>query len=217
MSTRFSRKSIGTLGLGGMSSSIAPACGGSGFSGQRVPGEVLLPLLFSRGIVDTWQGRGRGRWLVLAPPQGIQEMCGYSQRPGDETMPARRRAFTLIELPAVRKRAGPAFTLIELLVVIAIIALLVTCSFRPFGGRVLRPGRPSVRPICTAGASPSRPTPLRRRAFSQGSTSPEHRKKRLGRRHRLLRSDGTEIHSHQGDPGLPQHTGQHQTEEGLLA
>ena len=37
-----------------------------------------------------------------------------------------RRAFTLIELPAVRKRGGLAFTLIELLVVIAIIALLVT-------------------------------------------------------------------------------------------
>ena len=37
-----------------------------------------------------------------------------------------RRAFTLIELPATRKRAGLAFTLIELLVVIAIIALLVT-------------------------------------------------------------------------------------------
>ena len=37
-----------------------------------------------------------------------------------------RRAFTLIELPATRKREGSAFTLIELLVVIAIIALLVT-------------------------------------------------------------------------------------------
>ena len=37
-----------------------------------------------------------------------------------------RSAFTLIELPAVRKRAGLGFTLIELLVVIAIIALLVT-------------------------------------------------------------------------------------------
>ena len=38
----------------------------------------------------------------------------------------KRAAFTLIELPAVRKRQGLAFTLIELLVVIAIIALLVS-------------------------------------------------------------------------------------------
>ena len=38
----------------------------------------------------------------------------------------KRAAFTLIELPAVRKRQGNAFTLIELLVVIAIIALLVS-------------------------------------------------------------------------------------------
>ena len=41
-------------------------------------------------------------------------------------MAADRRGFTLIELPAMRKRKGFAFTLIELLVVIAIIALLVT-------------------------------------------------------------------------------------------
>ena len=36
------------------------------------------------------------------------------------------RAFTLIELPIVRKRKASGFTLIELLVVVAIIALLVT-------------------------------------------------------------------------------------------
>ena len=39
---------------------------------------------------------------------------------------ARRRAFPLIGLPAMRRRGDSAFTLIELLVVIAIIALLVT-------------------------------------------------------------------------------------------
>ena len=38
----------------------------------------------------------------------------------------RSRAFTLIELPVMRKRKGKAFTLIELLVVIAIIALLLS-------------------------------------------------------------------------------------------
>ena len=37
----------------------------------------------------------------------------------------RRRGFTLIELPAVRKGKCEAFTLIELLVVVAIIALLI--------------------------------------------------------------------------------------------
>ena len=42
------------------------------------------------------------------------------------THDGRRRGFTLIELPAVRKREPKGFTLIELLVVIAIIALLVS-------------------------------------------------------------------------------------------
>ncbi|HUT61735.1 MAG TPA: prepilin-type N-terminal cleavage/methylation domain-containing protein [Phycisphaerae bacterium] len=37
-----------------------------------------------------------------------------------------RGAFTLIELPAMRKRKGNAFTLIELLVVIAILTLLIS-------------------------------------------------------------------------------------------
>jgi len=37
----------------------------------------------------------------------------------------RRRAFTLVELPAVSMRKRPAFTLVELLVVIAIIGILV--------------------------------------------------------------------------------------------
>ncbi len=38
----------------------------------------------------------------------------------------RQKAFTLIELPVVRKSKGEAFTLIELLVVIAIMALLIS-------------------------------------------------------------------------------------------
>ena len=37
----------------------------------------------------------------------------------------RRKAFTLVELPAVSKRERAAFTLVELLVVIGIIAVLV--------------------------------------------------------------------------------------------
>src|SRR5438132_8782950 len=38
---------------------------------------------------------------------------------------ARRRAFTLVELPGVSRRKRAAFTLVELLVVIGIIALLI--------------------------------------------------------------------------------------------
>ena len=49
---------------------------------------------------------------------------------------SRRTAFTLIELPAVRKGKCEAFTLIELLVVVAIIAMLLALS-SPFAGRAL--------------------------------------------------------------------------------
>lgn len=44
--------------------------------------------------------------------------------PGFE-LPRRSRAFTLVELPAVSRRARRAFTLVELLVVIAIIIILI--------------------------------------------------------------------------------------------
>jgi prepilin-type N-terminal cleavage/methylation domain-containing protein len=41
-------------------------------------------------------------------------------------IPQRRRAFTLVELPAVSRRKRAAFTLVELLVVIGIIAVLIS-------------------------------------------------------------------------------------------
>lgn len=54
---------------------------------------------------------------------GCREIAQLST--GERTAVHKRLAFTLIELPVVRKRKRRAFTLIELLVVISIIALLV--------------------------------------------------------------------------------------------
>src|SRR5690349_7996581 len=56
--------------------------------------------------------------LLRAAPHHIevQTMCRRSPR---------RKAFTLVELPAVSERKRVAFTLVELLVVIGIIALLI--------------------------------------------------------------------------------------------
>ena len=54
-------------------------------------------------------------------------LCGSIQnsQPSQKAATVGRRAFTLVELPAVSKRGRAAFTLVELLVVIGIIAVLI--------------------------------------------------------------------------------------------
>ena len=66
------------------------------------------------------------KWNVFAPVAPL------------EVARCKSRAFTLVELPVVRKRVTKGFTLVELLVVIAIIALLIAIFIPEMRGLVSR-------------------------------------------------------------------------------